>query len=430
MSSHTFARLRRVLHFFGTGVVDQVLLSGANFIANFVMLRFTNDVAYTQFVLAQSTILLVISAQGAWMSGPANAIAPGKSPEVRRLMVGSFAASQARFLRRVSLALLVLTAAAYLLGFLTATLAVVTAGNVVASWIALERQYMRAVLLIYSRPAEMLHTDIVYVVVLLAGIAFAARSGSMAGPWAIAALIVAAWAGAAAGRKMLAVDPGWVTGDARPFWQEIRPLGAWAAVGAVIYWLFAQSYNYVLATRLDVTAVADVNAARLVLMPLMVFSIGINNLLMPVAAKWLAEFGLVRMLRRLGALAVAILALDLVYVAVAWRLRHWLIVDLLHKTIGDQDRLLILWAGVALIFMAREVLQAPLFALRRVKSMAWLIAVSAVLSLAVMWEGISWWGAAAVLIGQLVGEWVYLLGLAWLMWRQVQLNRIQPIKLS
>ena len=189
-------------------------------------------------------------------------------------------------------------------------------------------------------------------------------------------------------------------------------------MGAVIYWLFAQSYNYVLATRLDLTAVTNVNAARLVLMPVFVFTTGINNLLLPAAANWLATSGLPGMLRKLAVLGIGILGIDLLYFGAAWRLRHWLIGDLMHKTIEDQDRLLILWAGVAVIFLLRELLQAPLFALNRVRSMAWLIGISAVFSLAVMWHGIDLWGAAAVLIGQVVGECINLAGLAWLLWKQ------------
>jgi len=57
-----------------------------------------------------------------------------------------------------------------------------------------------------------------------------------------------------------------------------------------------------------------------------------------------------------------------------------------------------------------------LWALRRVRSMAWLIGLSAAVSLTLMWLGIPRWGAAAVLIGQVAGECVNLIGLAILLW--------------
>jgi O-antigen/teichoic acid export membrane protein len=413
----------RFLYFFGTGVLDQVLLSGANFIAGFVMIRYASDVSYGQFVLAQSAVLLLVSAQAAWLSGPVAAIAPTKAAPMRAQMIGSLGASQTRFLRRTALALLALPLAAYLLGIWSASIALAITGTILAGWAALQREYRRGVLLIYSRPQAMLGADAVYVAILLLGIALALLLRPAAGPLAIAALSVAGWAGATVAHRMLALEPGWVSGNSRPFWQEIRAIGLWSAVGAVIYWLFAQSYNYVLATRLDLTAVTNVNAARLVVMPVFVFMYGINSLLTPTAANWLAKFGLPRMLRRLAVLTLLITAIDLTFLAVAWIFRDWLIVDLLHKHIGDQDRLLFLWGCVALVFLPREVLQSALFALRRVRTMAWIIGLSAAISLSTMWLGIPRWGAAAVLIGQLAGECALLTGLALLLWRQVLRRR-------
>jgi O-antigen/teichoic acid export membrane protein len=418
----TAAKLVHGLRFFGASVIDQVLLSGANFIAGFLMIRYTSDVDYGQFVLAQSAVLLLVSAQGAWLSGPLAAIVPSKPAATKRLMIGAVRASQSRFLRWVAVSLLAIAVTLYATGFLSASLALVSGTTILAGWATLQREYLRSVLIIYSRPHWMLRADTVYVVCLIAGIALAAYLRHSAGVCAIFALVISAWAGMLVSHRMLSSDPGWISGDARPFLQEMRALGVWATVGAVTYWLFAQSYNYVLATRLNLTAVASVNAARLVIVPVTVFSLGINNVLMPLAANWLAQFGLARMLRRLAVVALAIIALDLVYISLAWIFRDWIIGSLLHKTIADRDRLLVLWACVALIFLPREVLQAGLFALRRVKSMARLIGLSAVVSLTLMWFGTARWGAAAVLIGQLAGECVNLVGLSWLVWIQVRLQ--------
>jgi O-antigen/teichoic acid export membrane protein len=406
----------RIIHFFGIGVLDQILLSGVNFIGGFVMIRYTSDVSYGQYVLAQSAILLLVSAQGAWLSGPVTMLAASKSAEIRAQMIGFLGASQTRLLRRAAPVLLGVPLAAYLIGIWSAITSLAIGGLILAGWAALQREYRRSVLLIYTRPQGMLGADAVYVGALLLGIALAVLSRSLAGPVAIVALGVAGWASAVVAHRLLARDPGWLSGDARPYWQEIRTIGMWSLIGAVIYWLFAQSYNYVLATRLDLTAVTNVNAARLVITPVFVFMYGINNLLMPIASKWLADFGMGRMLRRLALLTALICAINLLYFALAWLLRNWLIVGLMHKHIADQDRLLILWGCVALVFLPREVLQSALWALKRVRSMAWLIGLSAAVSLTLMWLGIPRWGAAAVLIGQVAGECVNLVGLALLLW--------------
>jgi O-antigen/teichoic acid export membrane protein len=415
--------LAKTVHTFGTGVVDQVLLSGANFLVGFAMIRFTSDVDYGQFVLVQSAVLLLTSAQSAWLA-PLCTIIPSRPPAVRQVMFGAVEASQSRFLRILVLIAAPIPVIGYLVGAWTGVLALLGEGAILAAWAALQREYLRNVLVIHGRPQSMLLADVVYAVVLMALIAVAVFAAQSHALWAVGALIVAAWAGGKAAYRSYARDPGWVSGDAKPYWREMRPLAVWSATGAVTYWFLAQSYNYVLATRLDFTAVIDVNAARLVMVPVIVFTMGINNLLLPVAANWLAEFGLHRLMRRLAWLTLGIVALDSIYFAVAWVFRGWLISEVLHKTIGDRDRLLIMWGCVALIFLFREVLQAALFALKRVKSMAWLIAFSAVVSVLTTWFGISWWGAVAALYGQVAGECVNLAGLSVLLWQQAK--QVQP----
>jgi O-antigen/teichoic acid export membrane protein len=373
-------------------------------------------------VLAQSAILLVTSAQSAWLA-PLCAVLPAKPPQIRRTIVGAVENSLTRLLRIVVVVALLGTVIAYLTGACSGIVALVIAAAILASWTALHREYLRSVLVIYSRPHSMLWADVIYVGVLLAMIAFAVFGTRLHSIWAVIALLVAGWVGGARAYRSLAADPGWVSGDVGPHWKEMRPMAIWSAVGAVTYWLLAQSYSYVLAARLDFTAVINVNAARMVMMPIIVFTMGINGLLLPAAANWLEEFGLRRLMRRLAFLTLVVIAVDGLYIAFAWLFRDWLISDLLRKTIGDRDRLLLLWACVAVIFLLREVLQAALFALRRMKSMAWLIASSAVVSVATTWFGINYWGAAAALVGQIAGECLNLLGLALLLYRQ---SRLQP----
>jgi O-antigen/teichoic acid export membrane protein len=161
--------------------------------------------------------------------------------------------------------------------------------------------------------------------------------------------------------------------------------------------------------------VADVNAARLMLMPTIVLTVGIKTLLVPTAAAWLAESSIGRLIRRLLWFATAIAAIDLLYCLIVWIFRDWLSHDLMHKTINDRDRLLILWAILSLIALYRDLLQTGLFALRRFKSLAGVTATSAVVSLSIMWVGLGVWGPAAALIGQVAGESINLAGVVLLL---------------
>ena len=87
----------------------------------------------------------------------------------------------------------------------------------------------------------------------------------------------------------------------------------------------------------------------------------------------------------------------------------------MHKTIANRDLLLVLWAVLSLIALYRDLLQTGLFALRKFKSLAGVTAVSAVVSLSIMWLCIKSWGPAAALIGQVAGEAVNLAGVVLLL---------------
>jgi len=395
---------------FSTTVIDQVVLSGANFIVGLLLIRQASDSDYGMFVLVQSAITLLISGQMAWLSSPLAVLAPGKAPGPRRLMIGSIEASQRRFLQRASAAMLVVPAVGYYLHYWTGLESLVVVLGIAACWTALQREYLRGVLLIYARPESMLRADLINVGVLLVGVVIAVYSLKPAVPWAVGALIVSALAGKVAARRSLSKDPGIASGDASPFWQEMRPLAVWATIGAMTYWIYNQSYNYVLASRIDLTAVADVNAARLLLMPTIVLTVGVKTLLVPTAAAWLAESSVGRLIRRLLLFATGIAAIDVVYCLALWFFRDALTRDLMHKTINNRDLLLVLWAVLSLIALYRDLLQTGLFALRKFKALAGVTALSATVSLTIMCLGIGTWGPAAALFGQVAGELINLGG--------------------
>jgi O-antigen/teichoic acid export membrane protein len=318
---------------------------------------------------------------------------------------------QRRLLRAAAVPLLLLPLLGYMFGILDGLLASVMVAGIFAVWAALRREYLRSVLLMYFRPHTLLGADAVYAVTLLAGVAAAIFIGRDIVVGATCALIIAGWAGAATAHRSLAKDPGWQEGGAVTIWPEIRALGFWSVVGSTIWWVLGQSYGYLLATRLDLTAVADVSATRLLLMPAIVLAIGVGTLLGPTAATWYAQIGIHRLVRRLLMFLLVVGLLEITYFGTVWLARDWLVIDVLHKHIHNLDQLLVLWAGVALVGLCRDVLQCALIAMGRLKTLAWQVGVSTAIAVVLMWYGMGWWGAPGVLIGMIVGELINLAGI-------------------
>jgi O-antigen/teichoic acid export membrane protein len=407
---------RRALPF-GFAIFDQVVLSLTNFLVGFVLIRYASDHDYALYVLVQSALMLIVSVHNSYLLGPVAILTPKLPADERWQTIGSVKRVQRRLLRAAAVPLVLLPLLGYLSGILDGQLASVVVAGIFAVWAALRREYLRSVLLMYFRPHTLLGADAVYAATLLAGVAAAILIGRGIVVGATFALVIACWAGAATAHRSLANDPGWQEGRAVSIWSEIRELGFWSTLGSTIWWVLGQSYSFALATRLDLTAVADVNATRLLLMPAIVLAIGVASLLGPTAASWYAQIGIHRLVRRLLMILGVVGVVEITYFVAVWMGQDWLTVDVLHKHIHDRNQLLILWAGVALIGTCRDILQCALIALGRLKSLAWQVGVSAAVAVVLMWYGLGWWGAPGVLIGMIVGELINLAGIILLLRR-------------
>lgn len=394
----------RLVRLFSATVLDQVLLSGTNFVVGLLLVRFTADSDYAIYILLQTALALIASAHSAAVCSPLAIVAPKKPPDLKQRMVGAIRRSRKRFLRPLALLALVAVAAGYETGILDLTSTWLLAISVAAAWATVERDYLRCVLLIYARVRTLIAVDAVYAIVLLAAMIWAAFGFSKPAIGIVLAMTAAAWACAVASSRALAENPGWLDADAKPMWREMRPLGTWALLGAVIYWIFGRSYNYILASRLNLTAVASVNAVRLMVMPAILITTGLQSILTPLAASWLAEVGLASLMRRLLSIVLVVGAGDLLYFGMIWELRGWITSHLLHKHISERDPLLLLWAGFTIVALLREVIVSAVYALGELKWLARQVAISAAVALCLMWFGMPYLGSPAVLIALIVGE--------------------------
>jgi O-antigen/teichoic acid export membrane protein len=400
----------KILRLFSSAVIDQAILSASSLIVGLLLIRHAKAEDYGYYVLAQSAVLLLSSGQGAWISGPIAVLAPKKTVEQRHKMIGAVEAGQRWFLRRVAVVALVMPALGYLFGAWTLLPTLVATAAILAGWTAMQREYLRSVLFIYGRPNTVLAIDSIYVVVLIAGAALATFGPGQAAVGSVLALAAAGGIFSWRARALLAQSPGWDATTTEPVWAELRKLGIWAATGAIIYWFYGQGFNYLLAAKKDVAAVAIVNAARLLLMPTWVLTIGVRALLTPSAASWLHEFGFNALVRKLSVFVVGLLVLFGVYILIVWVFRDWVTSELMRKVIPDRDRLIVLWAAYSIVTMIRDVYLSALLATERFRPMAWLTAASAVTSLVSMWFLIDVFGLAGAVIGLLLGESLSLLG--------------------
>lgn len=410
----------RLLRLFSSAVLDQALLSATNFLVGLLLIRYSSDADYGQYVLAFNGLLLLTSFQGALIGGPLMVLAPKKSPEEQRAMVAELYRRVMGFcLRATPILLLLLPIVAWLAGQ-TLEFALLVAAFIVAAHAAIEREYLRSALMIYARPNAVLAADTVYALVLAATALLAILLVRPAAPAAVLGIAVASWIGARVAHASFGKQPGWSTQPAPLALSQVLPLGYWAAAGSLIYWLFYQGYSYLAAIKLDVAAVAALAATRLLLMPVNLLATGVRQVLMPTAVGWYRDYGIWQLVRRIFIVSLGVLLLMAIYDAALWLLRDWIIDSVLQKDIADRNLLLGLWILIFSLAVVRDQVMMVFLIRERFRAMTQLTAACAVVSLLSSWFAMGQYGVVGALYGLAFGELVNLLGVLVLTTLQVR----------
>jgi hypothetical protein len=142
-------------------------------------------------------------------------------------------------------------------------------------------------------------------------------------------------------------------------WQGFLELGRWAVVGVVLTWFNSNFYPFFVQSEFGLDVVADIGAARLFVMPLIMMIPAWSNLARPALSRWLAS-GQVDLVRRVtGWSALAVLVCTLCYAAVL--LSAWgLVVGWVGAAYAGAGALVQAWIVYAMAFAIRNLLQASL----------------------------------------------------------------------
>lgn len=412
-----------MLQSLGSGLVIQAVLSGANFLVGWLLIRHTPSEQYGYYVLAGNTVLLLTALQGSFVQAQMVVRLIRFDHTGRADLVGGLMRDQRAILRRALLIVVLLVAVLCLAKWLDLAHGLLIVSIAIAGAATLIREYLRMVLFAYRRPQYVLGADALYVVLLLAGVALATSTS------AAAIFATLAMAGAAAASTMLLTkavsktEP-WNPTGAPGILREFAPLGTWSVSGAAAHWALSQGYSFVVAGALSVQAVAAIAATRLPLMPMNLVSVGLSTQLFPITADWVHRLGVRAALQRLALVSVALVACACGYFAVIWMFRDWIFTDLLHTDFPQRDALLLLWCGAFVLMLVRDQLVKLLAALERFPALASITVSSAMLSLGGGYVAMLHFGETGAVAGILVGELANIAGIVALTFRE--LRRASP----
>jgi O-antigen/teichoic acid export membrane protein len=187
-------------------------------------------------------------------------------------------------------------------------------------------------------------------------------------------------------------------------WSLAREQARWTFPWTVISWLQNSSYPYLIALGAGALAVADAGAARLLIMPVTLFSVGWNRLFFARAGRRLGS-GARGDVWAIATRGVALLAvIVLIYCAAPLVLTTFRGGALLPEKYRHLTGLVLAWSAYFLVTTLRGVGSSALLAHREARSLFRVSAIAAAVSLPAAMFLSRAWGPAGLILGLSGGE--------------------------
>jgi O-antigen/teichoic acid export membrane protein len=279
--------------------------------------------------------------------------------------------------------------------------------------LAFMREFIRFAMFVYMRPMAVLIVDAVYGSLLLSSVYFVTREGSAVALHAIVAMGVAGLGAGIVGLTLFHRYIGWTFSWDPALLTITWKHGKWALMGVIVTWLHNEGFLYMLAGLKGAIDVAHVSASRLLFVPTKLMLSGFDAILKPRGAAWLARGEERRMQQSIILLTGGSLVVALLYICCLLLVQKSLTVFLFREEITGMSSLFTLWGTVSLLVICRSNLSIILQIFERFSTLFYIGTVSAVASLSVGYWAIHTVGVLGSLVGLIVGEMVYLIGMGW-----------------
>lgn len=274
----------------GTASADQALLSAMSFLISIFLIQTVSKEEYGYYSIALPVSLLLVALQNAVVNTPLTVLLASKKGAERREYVASLCFGQ--FIVVLPAAVLGLAAfAIFRFPGLDATVNAIAAALCASAGGLLYREFLRSYLFAEEDSLAVLKMDALYVVIsvcalsvlyLISGI----RTDTVFLLLGASALLAALPFGRGRGWSF---PPRSVSKSYNENWK----FGKWSLLGVCVSHAQSYSYLYLLGILSGSVAVADVSAARLLLMPMMLIQVGWGKIAIPHGSR-LREGGQIR----------------------------------------------------------------------------------------------------------------------------------------
>ncbi|MGO3742261.1 lipopolysaccharide biosynthesis protein [Kerstersia sp.] len=393
--------------------LDQAWLSALNLVLGLVLIRLATKDEYGVYSQLFVGGLFITTVVDALLTHPLMTALPGLEPLTRQAL-----------LQRLSRLQLGLAVGLALLGGVAYGVAAHQAGDAQIVPIALSfmlyllsssrREYQRGLSYIEGEPKRALIVDGIYGVVLALGVAVLAwQRAWLHLPGIFLVLSLANGVALLCSRRRVRLD---AMPDLRQPMAQLWQRGKWALPGALMSWVVNYSYLYMTALWVGAAGSAELNASRLLLMPVSLCVIAWAKVGAPTLSRTLQAQDTARLRRILGGSAVGLTVLALGYLVLVCLLLPLLEKYVLGPDYAGVQSLVLLWGlyfwGYAMHWLWTAFLMAA-DRYRELLGVSLLALVVLVISLPLM---LMWYGTTGAVIALIIVEVATVVMQLWLAW--------------
>ncbi|MBC3928823.1 lipopolysaccharide biosynthesis protein [Undibacterium sp. CY21W] len=393
-------------------VIDQGMLSALNFCIGALLIRLVDKDDYGLYGQLYAGGLLAGLIVDSWIAGPLTTVASAVHENTRKLLLRRY------WQRQIFWTVAMGIAAFLIVEFVPAATHHSNKNWLMAAAFGLYvignglREYGRTVGFIQSDIHSVLRQDLVYVAAVLAGMLSLYLFEVIDVAHVFIVLASASFLCALFGRHRImdrtATQASQVDAEDVDILHEhqetIRGHGRWAVLGVIVGWLSNYSYVYLSGAWLGLAAIADLNASRLLLMPIPLAVAAWSRVARPEASRLMAEHNWSG-LRKLT--IVSILGIELVvfaYVGAMLLTLPWLEAYVIGSKYSGLGPLIMLWGGYFAINSVRTIGTSWLMSGGAFRSMFFLGTVTLILVVLITYQAIPYWGAAGAIFALIAVE--------------------------
>lgn len=310
---------KSLLYKSGIASIDQAFLSGLNFLISIVLIKIVSKPEYGYYSIFFSIILFMASIQTAVINTPLAVLLITKKGDEKRKYVGSLFFGQNLLLIPLALIGVIGGVVMWYFNLLEPSLSAIIVAISLAFIGILLREFLRAYFFADEIPKTVLIIDVLYVILFII-LGFFAYIFSHLNVAAVFFLM---------GLSSFLVGIFFINrnkwnfsrSDIKLSYSENWKYGKWALFGVTVTHIQTYSYLYLLGIIVSTAAVADVSAARLLLMPLVLAQEGWSKVILPHGSKLRETNRLPRLFKEqvIVSIAFVVVVMSLVFVLIFFK---------------------------------------------------------------------------------------------------------------